>query len=261
MLAKIRKLLAQRRNRRDIYSTAAYWDSKAHSYEDAAVSMWPNESLNRLYDTEQKRMIALHIGDVAGLDFLDVGCGTGRLSRWFANSGARVAGIDFSDASLEIARRASDGDNPQYRHVSVFELSDENAYDIVLTWGVLTIACQDRDQLADALLRIQRAMRPSGKLFLMEPIHSGFLSRVLKLRLGDFVAVMKETGFEVHASAPLHFWPMRLALAYVPWPMWVTAPLYHIGQAAMRLPGLRRLGDYQMIVASVRARPGDAVGM
>lgn len=242
-------MIQQRRNRKNLYSTADYWDSKAATYDDAAVSMWPNQSLNRLYDEEQRRMISLHMGNVAGLELLDVGCGTGRLSRWLAHQNASVTGIDFSLGALTIARKQTQGNNPRYKHGSVFELTEEQAYDLAFTWGVLTIACREPDQLLDALIRIRRALRPNGRLFLMEPIHNGFLHRVLKLNLIDFLAIVRAAGFQVQATAPLHFWPMRLILAYLPWPRWVTSPLYHLGQAAMKIPSLASLGDYHTIVA------------
>lgn len=249
MFSKLRAMIQQRRNRKNLYSTADYWDSKAASYEDSAVSMWPNQSLNRLYDQEQRRMIGRHMGDIVNLELLDVGCGTGRLSRWLAQQGAQVTGIDFSQGALAIARKQSQGDNPQYRQCSVFELTEEQVYDLAFTWAVLTVACRDKEQLLDALTRIRRALRPSGLLLLMEPIHQGFLHRVLQLNLADFLAVMQAAGFQVQATAPLHFWPMRLVLAYLPLPMWLTALFYHLGQASMKLPGLAGLGDYRMIVA------------
>jgi hypothetical protein len=42
---------------------------------------------------------------------------------------------------------------------------------------------------------------------------------------------------------------MRLALSYISWPAWMTVPLYHLGQAAMQIPGLSKLGDYWAILA------------
>ena len=249
MLSRLHEIIRQRRNRENLYSTATYWDSKANSYNETAVSMWPNRALNCLYENEQKELIIRPLGEVSGKTLLDLGCGTGRFSRWFAVQGAEVTGVDFSAGALGIAARQSLGNNPVYRQGSVFELMDEDTYDVVFTWGVLTIACRDKDQLLDALIRIRRALRADGRLLLTEPVHRGFLHRVLNLHLSEFLAVMREAGFEVQTTAPLHFWPMRLALCYVSWPAWITEPLYLLGQAAMKLPGLSRLGDYWAILA------------
>ena len=47
----------------------------------------------------------------------------------------------------------------------------------------------------------------------------------------------------------MHFWPVRLALAYVPWPRWITAPGYHVGQTLLRRFGEGWGGDYKAIAA------------
>jgi 2-polyprenyl-3-methyl-5-hydroxy-6-metoxy-1,4-benzoquinol methylase len=257
MPSRLFKMIDQRRNRKYVYSTQAYWNSKANAYNDNATSMWHNRALNRLYDVELKEQIGKHLQDIAGSDLLDLGCGTGRVSRWFAGQGARVTGLDFSSGSLEIARRQSAGGNPSYRLGSAFELDDENAFDAVFTWGVVTFACSDNGQLLDVLTRIRRALRPHGRLLLAEPVHRGFLHRVLDLDLSEFLSTMREAGFVVKSTAPLHFWPMRLLLCYISWPAWFTRPLYHIGQGVMKVPGFSKLADYWMIVAHPAQVHGD----
>ncbi len=42
-------------------------------------------------------------GDVAGLDAIELGGGTGYVSAWLARRGARPVGIDVSDAQLASA--------------------------------------------------------------------------------------------------------------------------------------------------------------
>jgi ubiquinone/menaquinone biosynthesis C-methylase UbiE len=59
---------------------------------------------NPLLALEERHVPAL-IGDVAGLDVADVGCGTGRHAVRLAAAGARVTALDFSDRMLEAARR------------------------------------------------------------------------------------------------------------------------------------------------------------
>jgi len=44
-------------------------------------------------------------GDVAGLDAVELGCGTAYCSAWLARMGARVVGVDPTPAQLETARR------------------------------------------------------------------------------------------------------------------------------------------------------------
>jgi malonyl-CoA O-methyltransferase len=64
-----------------------------------------------IYDTEQNPLISLEeplvdrlLGDVAGLEIVDVGCGTGRHAVRLAARGAKVTGVDFSEGMLARAR-------------------------------------------------------------------------------------------------------------------------------------------------------------
>lgn len=248
-MTDIIKMFQNRRNRQSIYSRSDYWDEKAARLDGDAVSMWPNNHLNTLYGQEHFPLIESWLRNVDGLRILDIGCGTGRMSRYFASRGAQVSGFDFSAKAISLAKRQTQDINPDYRVCSVFELTDQGIYDIALSWGVLAIACVDREQLKEALHRIRTALKPRGKLVLLEPIHKGFLHRVLAMSLEEFIKVMMEEGFEVKAVRNLHFWPARLLLAYIPWPEWITKPVYRIGQRMMRYLENGNWGDYKGIYA------------
>ena len=45
------------------------------------------------------------LGDVSGLDVVELGCGTAYFSAWLARRGARPVGVDITPAQLETARR------------------------------------------------------------------------------------------------------------------------------------------------------------
>ena len=63
--------------------------------------MWPNLALNDLYEQEQWEFISAHLPNVDGLSILDIGCGTGRLSRFLAAKGAHVTAFDFAEAQSQ----------------------------------------------------------------------------------------------------------------------------------------------------------------
>jgi SAM-dependent methyltransferase len=247
----LRSMLANRRNRAGLYSTPEYWDSKAVEFSDASVSMWPNNHLNAHYDRERRAWLDRYTGDVSGKRLLDAGCGFGRLSQYYAARGARVVGFDFSARSIELARKLCPGDNPVFRVQSVFDLDERSQFDIVIVWGVFTIACRSPAELLDAATRLRRALVPGGRLLMMEPIHSGFLHRVLELGIGEFAAVLRRAGFVIHDITHLHFWPARLALAYLPLPKVLTDVGFYAGDALLRLAGRRAFGDYKAIFATV----------
>jgi SAM-dependent methyltransferase len=48
------------------------------------------------------------VGDVRGLDVVELGCGTAYLSAWLAKRGARPVGVDPTPAQLATARRMMD---------------------------------------------------------------------------------------------------------------------------------------------------------
>lgn len=253
---KVSGLIAMFRNRaqrEQLYSTAAYWDSKAEEHEGDAVSMWPNNNLNRLYHGEQMRLVEGALPDLQGRTVLDVGCGTGRLARFLARRGARVTGIDFSEKAIALAQKSAATDNPVYRVQSVFDLQDAAAYDLIFSWGCVVMAAANRTQLLAALKGLRRSLKPGGQALLLEPVHRGFVHRVLNLDIHEFCDVMREAGFEVRWVKQMHFWPMRFALAFIRWPAFITTPCYHIGQGLMKLPGLRNMGDYKAVCATTAA--------
>lgn len=221
--------------------------------------MWPNPSLNPLYQREQIEAVEGVLPDVRGMKILDVGCGTGRMSRYFASRGADVTAFDFSDKAVDIAKAAPAPPpeapdiqvaQPKYSVNSVFDIDYRQEFDVAFTWGVLTIACRERQLLQQALGRVRDAVRPGGKLLFLEPVHRGMLHRVLSLSLSDFVADLGAVGCDVTLVRGLHFWPARVVLAYAAWPRWMTDPMYHLGQRFLRSPAW---GDYKLILATRKA--------
>ena len=78
-------------------TNADFTDEQASKDWAAAEITWgvfgvPEESLHTL-------------GDVNGLDVIELGCGTAYVSAWLARRGARPVGIDVTPAQLATARR------------------------------------------------------------------------------------------------------------------------------------------------------------
>jgi SAM-dependent methyltransferase len=83
----------------------AAWNADADDYQ-ARHGAQLEESTGLAWGTTQIPESELHIlGDVAGKDVLELGCGAAQWSIGLAKLGARPVGIDLSDRQLEHARR------------------------------------------------------------------------------------------------------------------------------------------------------------
>ena len=102
----------------------AMWDDWAKKYAAAGERAWaenaPRWGIWQVPETEL-RMLA---NDLAGKDVIELGCGTAYVSSWLARRGARVVGIDNSQAQLDTARRL------QLEHGVEFPLIHGNAEEV-----------------------------------------------------------------------------------------------------------------------------------
>jgi SAM-dependent methyltransferase len=101
------------------------------------------------------------LGDVSGLDVLEVGCGAAQCSRWLAAHGARVVGLDASAGMLNAARPRSAASGPA--------LVQADARALPFADGSLDLACSAYGAVpfvADPgrLMReVARVLRPGGR--------------------------------------------------------------------------------------------------
>lgn len=249
---RVKSLLAMFNNRihrQDVYTSLQYWNAKALEYDGSSVSMWPNQHLNTLYHHIHAAVLQKYLSEVSGWHILDVGCGIGRISQILAKQGAKVVGIDFSSETVNIARKISKGDNPVFRTLSVYEINEDAAYEAAIMFGVACVACRDAQDLREVLQRIYKALKPGGVALFFEPLHTGFLKRVLSMSDREFVGLMTEIGYEVRELHHLHFWPIHLVLASLPWPRWVTSAGFYLGQLVLKLLRGKAMGDYKFIFA------------
>jgi SAM-dependent methyltransferase len=89
----------------DIAANRELWTRSNAEYTDAAAAKaWAQDEITWGMWGVPERELQL-LGDVAGKDVLELGCGTAYFSAWLARRGARVVGIDPTPAQLETARR------------------------------------------------------------------------------------------------------------------------------------------------------------
>jgi len=88
-----------------VRQNVANWTEANAQYTDAAAAAaWASDEI--AWGVWQKPESELNVlGDVSGLDIVELGCGTAYFSAWLARRGARVVGVDPTPAQLETARR------------------------------------------------------------------------------------------------------------------------------------------------------------
>ena len=89
----------------EIAANRRLWAIVNERYTDAAAeSMWRRAGMAwGLFAVPEEQLGVL--GDVRGLDVLDLACGTGYVAAWLARAGARPVALDFSGDQLGTARR------------------------------------------------------------------------------------------------------------------------------------------------------------
>ena len=103
------------------------WTRGNAQYTDAAaLAAWLEDEITWGMFHVREREIRVLPTDLAGLDVVELGCGTAYLSAWLARRGARVVGVDPTPAQLETARRCQ-------RELGItFELVQAAAEDVPL---------------------------------------------------------------------------------------------------------------------------------
>lgn len=106
------------------------------------------------------------LGDVDGLDVVELGCGTAYVSAWLARRGARPVGVDVTPAQLATARRCQDETGIVFPLVEAsaedVPLASES-FDLALSEYGASIWCDPHRWLPEAY----RLLRPGGRLWLL----------------------------------------------------------------------------------------------
>jgi ubiquinone/menaquinone biosynthesis C-methylase UbiE len=104
------------------------------------------------------------IGDVTGLRLLDLGCGSGTFSVWFALRGALVTALDLSQTMISLAehRAQQQGVSAEFRVADIQEPLQFEAshFDLVFTGTALHYV----ENIDSLMAEVARVMKPKAKL-------------------------------------------------------------------------------------------------
>jgi hypothetical protein len=108
----------------------------------------------------------------AGKDVVDVGCGGGALVRALVGQGARVTGVETSDAQLAAAVENDDGSGARYLVGRAQQLPLEDA-SVDAAVFMRSLHHVPRDDLLEALREARRVLRAGGIVYVAEPLAEG----------------------------------------------------------------------------------------
>jgi SAM-dependent methyltransferase len=148
--------VTQRANRRE-------WDGYADEYQAAHGEFL--RDVGFLWCPEGVEESAVHVlGEVAGRDVLEVGCGAAQCARWLVTQGARATGLDLSVRQLQHARRLADSTGvrvPVLTGTATGLPFADGSFDVVFSaFGALQFV-RDAER---AVAEMTRVLRPGGTL-------------------------------------------------------------------------------------------------
>jgi SAM-dependent methyltransferase len=139
------------------------WTRSNEQYADrSAADSWAQEEITwGTFSVPESQLRIL--GDVSGLDVVELRCGTAYFSAWLARRGARVVGIDVTPAQLATARRVQAEVGLEF---PLIEASAEEvplpdaSFDLAFSEYGASIWCDPAAWIPEAA----RLLRPGGRL-------------------------------------------------------------------------------------------------
>lgn len=172
-------------------------------YEESAEAY---DALVRAEDCEGDLRARLRevAGDLAGRDVLEVGFGTGRVTRWLLESGARVRGVERAPAMVDLARArlAAEGHD-----VSGLAVGDAYGASFGASWAAVAVAgwvfghavtWHPDDwpaRVRGALDAMREAVLPGGAVVVIETLGTGHELPSPPPSLEPYFDLLQDYGF------------------------------------------------------------------
>jgi 2-polyprenyl-3-methyl-5-hydroxy-6-metoxy-1,4-benzoquinol methylase len=123
----------------------------------------------------------------AGINVLDIGCGSGRAVNLMARTypASRFKGYDFSKEAIANASQEAKKNgvkNARFELKDVAKLDEVEAYDLITAFD----AIHDQARPAELLKAIARALKPNGVFLMQDIAGSSSVEKNLNLPLGPF---------------------------------------------------------------------------
>ena len=132
--------------------------SSASDFLAFHITDWPSR-----YHLDRRRTNILRpINFDKSMRVLDVGAGTGVMSRYAAERGAEVVALEGDSMRAELASLRCEGLNVDVRCGSVNDFDDSEGFDLILVIGVLEYAINHPDGPSGFLKKLSQLLNPDG---------------------------------------------------------------------------------------------------
>lgn len=126
--------------------------------------------MNEACTAPEMRYILKKLGNLKGKTLLDIGCGLGEASVYFASKGAKVTAVDISQSMIETVKKLAKKYNlsitTHQSSIEYLRLSPKNKFDIIYVGNLFHHVNIDK-----ALEQIKLFLKPGGVLACWEPLH------------------------------------------------------------------------------------------
>lgn len=144
----------------------------------------------------ENRFILKHLGDVQDKYLLDLGCGAGENSVYFARLGARCVAADYSPGMVQVALKLAEANGVQVEGRTINAMAidfPDNTFDIVYAANLLHHIPDPRL----ALQEMHRVLKPGGQACFWDPLKHNPVINVYR-RMATDVRTADETPLDIN---------------------------------------------------------------
>jgi SAM-dependent methyltransferase len=146
-----------------VAANRAAWDGFAADYAESGWRNWATDTVSWGIFNVPEGEVGMLPPDLAGMDVIELGCGTAYVSAWLARRGARPVGIDNSPNQLETARALQQEfgiDFPLHLGDAERLPFPDASFDFAISEYGASIWCDPERWIPEAA----RVLRPGGRL-------------------------------------------------------------------------------------------------
>ncbi len=139
-----------------------------------------------------------------GLDVVELGAGTGRLTCMLSPTVKRIQALDASGQMLAAAAARLEQNNQRNWQMAVADhralpIADQSADVAISGWSICYLVVDHEDswrgQVSRTLAEIKRTLRPGGTIIILETLGTGYESPTAPDELTPYYAFLEKQGF------------------------------------------------------------------